>query len=119
MENDEPSKDVICFECKKKEHIKQNYPFLKMKKGKYEKYKKALKAKTWSDMKCEESNEEFVNICLIAHSDSELEFDSDIDFEIEINHFEILIKVSKYINEFCLNLKSSLKRISELKRENS
>jgi len=46
MEDVESSKDVICFECKKMGHIKPNYPMLKKNKGKYEKYKKALKAKT-------------------------------------------------------------------------
>jgi len=44
MEEDESSKDQICFECKKNEHIKPKYPLLKNKKGKYKKYKKALKA---------------------------------------------------------------------------
>jgi len=39
--------------------------------------------------------------------------------EIEVSHSKIPIKVLKYINELYLNLKSSLKKISELKKENS
>jgi len=77
MEEDELGKDVICFEYKKNGHIKPNYPLLKKKKGKYEKYKNAQKAKTWSDTECEESDEEFANICLMAHSDLDLETKSD------------------------------------------
>jgi len=46
MEEDEPSKDVICFWYKTNAHIMPNCPLLKKKKAKYEKYKKDLKVET-------------------------------------------------------------------------
>jgi len=59
----------------------------------------------------------------MAHSDldSESKIDSnlDADKELEVSDLKILVKVSKHIEELCLSLKTSLKRISELKRENS
>lgn len=48
-EDNETNKGVICFKCKKKWHIRPNYPLLKKKKEKAKKFKKALKAKTWSN----------------------------------------------------------------------
>lgn len=121
--DNEFNKYVICFECKKKGHIRPNCPLLKKKKGNTEKFKEALKAKTWSNAECEESDEEYANICLMANSesdsDSKTDSDSDSDKEIEVSNFKIPAKVSKYINELCLSLKVSLKRISELKKENS
>jgi len=45
-EANETIKDVICFKCKKNEHIRPNCPLLKKKKGRTEKYKKALKVET-------------------------------------------------------------------------
>ena len=55
-ENEE-NKDVICFHCKKNWHIKPKCPLIKKNKGNYERYKKALKAKTWSDSEGEESEQ--------------------------------------------------------------
>jgi len=54
---------------------------------------------------------------LIAHSNSNSELESDT--ELEVNYPEIPLKISKYNDELCLNLKSTLKMIFELKRENS
>jgi len=129
IEENETIKLVICFECKKKRHIRPNCPLLKKKKGRTKKYKIALKAETWSDTECEESEEEYANICLMAHSNSnsnsksdsdfEIYFDSNSDKEVKVSNLKISVKVSKYIDEFCLSLKTSLKRISELKNENS
>jgi len=114
---------VICFECKKNWYIRPNCPLLKKKKGKTDKYKKALKTETWSDTECEKSKEEYANLCLIPYSDSdsklEIDSDSEPDKKIEISDLKIHVKVSKYIDELCLSLKSSLKRISKLKMENS
>jgi len=53
---------------------------LKKKKGKAKKYKKALKAETWSDTECEESDENYVNICVMAKS----ELDSNSNSKIEV-----------------------------------
>jgi len=38
---------------------------------------------------------------------------------LRVSNLKIPVKVSKYIDELCLSLKTSLKRISELKKENS
>jgi len=46
---------------------------LKKKENKVEKGKKELKTKTWSDMECEGSDEEYANICLMANSNSKEE----------------------------------------------
>ena len=54
---DEENKDVICFHCKKNGQIKPICPLLKKNKGQYERYKKAFKAKTWSDSEGEESEQ--------------------------------------------------------------
>ena len=67
----EVAKDVICFHCKKRGHIKTNCPLLKKKNGKYEKVKKALKVEIWSDIECEDSDEEYANICLMTKLDSD------------------------------------------------
>ncbi|XP_071724666.1 uncharacterized protein [Rutidosis leptorrhynchoides] len=117
VDDEEPNKEVVCFECKKKGHIRPNCPLLKKKRGKAEKFRKALKAETWSDTECEESDEEYANLCLMAQSDSDSGSDSDSEFEV--SDYKIPVKVSKYINELCFSLKTSLKRISELKKENS
>ncbi|XP_071723927.1 uncharacterized protein [Rutidosis leptorrhynchoides] len=71
VDDEEPNKDVVCFECKKKGHIKPNCPLLKKKRGKAEKFRKALKEETWSDTECEESDDEYANLCLMAQSDSD------------------------------------------------
>jgi len=96
---------------------------LKKKKRKIEKYRKALKAETWSDTKCEESDENYANICLMGKSESDsnskIDTDSDSDSEIEVSNLKIPIKVLKYIDKLCIDLKASLKRIFELKRKNS
>lgn len=46
-------------------------------------------------------------------SDSEINLDSDLDSdsEVEVSNSKIPMKVSKYIDELCLSLKTSLKRI--------
>ena len=46
LDETEKSKEIICFQCKKRIHIKPNCPLLKKKKSKFEKAKKALKAET-------------------------------------------------------------------------
>jgi len=48
--------------------------------------KKALKTKTWSDIECKESEEEYTNICLMAHfdSDSKSETNSNLDSNKEL-----------------------------------
>ena len=108
---DETSKDVICFHCRKRGHIKPNCPLLK-KKFKFEKAKKALKAETWSDTECEDSDDD---ICLMAKSDSDS--DSDSKIEIEIKHSDMTPEVSNYIDNLCLEFKAAYKRISSLKKE--
>ena len=65
VDETEKSKDVICFHCRKHGHIKPNCPLLK-KKTKFEKAKKALKAETWSNTECEDSDDE---ICFMAKLD--------------------------------------------------
>jgi len=113
---------VIYFECKKNGHVRPNCPLLKKKKGRTEKYRKALKAETLSDTEYEENDEYYANIPLMARSksgsDSEIDSDSysDSDSEIEVSNLKISTKVSKYIDELCLSLKTSLKNISELKK---
>jgi len=52
-------------------------------------------------------------------SDFEIDIELDLDSQIKVSNQKIPTKVSKYIDELCLSLKTSLKRISELKRENS
>jgi len=54
-----------------------------------------------------------------SDSDSETDLDLDSDEEVEVSNLRIPAKVSKYIDELYLNLKTSLKRIFELKMENS
>ncbi|XP_071724109.1 uncharacterized protein [Rutidosis leptorrhynchoides] len=81
VDDEEPNKDVVCFECKKKGHIRPNCPLLKKKRGKAEKFRKSLKAETWSDTECEESDNEYANLCLMAQSDSDSGSDSDSEFE--------------------------------------
>jgi len=83
MEDVETSNDVICFECKKNAHIKPNCPLLKKTKVKYEKYKKSLKAKIWSDIECEENEEKFANICLMVRSKSDSESNSNSNSNID------------------------------------
>jgi len=93
---------------------------LKKKKGRTEKYKKALKVETWSDTECEESDEEYANICLIANleSDSDFETDSNSDSnkEVEGSNFKVPVNVSKYIDKLCLSVKTmkSLLFLSEI-----
>jgi len=62
---------VICFECKKNGYIRPNCPLLKKNKGKAKKYRKTLKAETWSDTKSKESDDDYANICLMAKSESD------------------------------------------------
>lgn len=99
-EDDEFNKDVICFECKNKGHIRPNCPLLKKNRGKVEKYRKALKAETWSDTKCEESDDDYANICLMAQSDSAPDSETDSDSYSEI---EVTIKknVKWYLDSGC------------------
>jgi len=54
-----------------------------------------------------------------SKSNSNFGTDSDSDSEIKVSNLNIPVKVSKYIDELYLSLKTSLKRISELKMENS
>jgi len=53
-----------------------------------------------------------------SNSDFEINFDSNSDKEVEVSNLKNHVKVSKYIDEFCLSLKTSLKMISELKIKN-
>lgn len=66
---------------------------MKKKKGNTEKFKETLKVETWSDTKCEESDEEYANICLMANSESDLDSntDSDSDKEIEVSNFKCFL----------------------------
>jgi len=58
-------------------------------KNKYEKTEKALKAETSSDTKCEESDEDYANISLMAKS--------NLEEEIKVSNFDIPFEVSNYI----------------------
>lgn len=89
VDDDESKKDIVCFECKKNGHIRPNYPLLKKKKGKAEKSRKALKAETWSDTECEESDDEYANLCLMVQSDSDSNSESDSDSEFELLHMDL------------------------------
>lgn len=107
--------DVTCFNCKKKGHIKPDCPLLK--KGRDEKYKRALKAETWSDTECESSDDQF-NVCLMANSDgSDSDYESDYN-ENQVSNLRVPIKIARYIDELCSDLEDSLKEISDLKKEN-
>jgi len=85
--------------------------FEKTKKNKYEKSKKALKAETWNDTKCDKNDEEYANIFLMANS--------ELEDEIEVSNFDIAKEVSNCIDELCSDYKATLSKISKLKMENS
>lgn len=67
------------------------YKKKKKNKGKYEKYKKALKVETLDDT--EESHKDYANICLMTNS--------ELDEEIEGCHSEVPDEVYEYIEELC------------------
>jgi len=90
--------------------MKPNCPLLKEKRNKFEKSKKALKAKTSNNTECKENDEEYTNICLMAYSESE--------DKIEESNSDIPREISNYIDELCSNNKAALRKISKSKKEN-
>lgn len=104
--NDEggEGKDVIYFQCRKRGDIKPNCPLLKKRKGKFEKFKRALKEETWSDTKCEETDEAYANICLMKNSDSDL--DADAEEVVKVKYSKIHVEVTNWWVMFRLQMYS-------------
>lgn len=97
-------KNVVCYQCKKPKHIKPDRPLLKKRKGKYEKKKQALKAEMWSDTKCESSDDDEANLCLMA--------DFENDEENEVNIYELYYEeMQDFLEEIFEEHKKASKRI--------
>ena len=103
------SRDLVCYEYRKPGYIMPNCPLLKKRKGKYERKKKALNVETWSDSKCETSDEEEANLYLMTDSDHEEE---DEVIWPKLSYEEM----QDFLKEMFDEHRKALKRISILRK---
>ena len=101
---------IICFECKKLEHIKVDCPKLKKNKKsskeKFKKFKEAIAA--WGESEDdsidnETSDQEVANMCLVAKEDdiNEIHFESNSYNNLQDDYNDLYEESLKLVNKTC------------------